>query len=294
MSKLNDELLGEVYDVLQYSKRTIKLYQNKGSVDLIDCSPRLCPIGRKMGYSAARAARTSYGSGLKTPKQDQGLVNYLVRNYHTSPLEFMSFTFKITCPIFVARQIMRHRMASVNEVSARYTVLKPKFFIPPFDGLRINNKLNKQSSGGSIKDEKEQKEIIDIYVNSYNEIYKNYEKLLELKVARELARSILPVGIFTEFYITMNVNNFLKFLKLRMADDCQYETRIVADAMFNLAYPLCPTVFDAWKCYSMESLMLSEKEISAIKNRTDTLENGSKGEQTEYDNKLNMLKSEVA
>jgi thymidylate synthase (FAD) len=229
-------------DILVDVKKEILLYENKGGVLLVDCSPRICPEGRKLDFAAVRAARTSYGSGLKTIEEDTKLVKYLVSHDHTSPLEFITFTFKITCPIFVARQIMRHRTASINEISARYTKMKDVFFIP--DKIRMNITKNKQSSDGEITEEKREK-IIDIYENMYKLIYKNYEELLSLGVCREQARAILPVGLFTEFYITMNMNNLLKFLKLRMASDAQYETQLVAKAMYELTYPLCPNIYDA-------------------------------------------------
>lgn len=276
-------------DVLDGKCKRVSLYNEKGGVTLVDCSPRLVPAGRGVDFAAARAARTSYGSELKSKVQDERLVRYLVRNFHTSPLEFISFTFKIECPIFVSRQIMRHRTTSINEISARYTVLNKRFFVPERDNIRINNKHNKQSSGSSIN-EKDKDRVLSMFEASYKHSYDTYQNMLELGVAREIARSVLPVGIFTEFYLTMNLNNLFKFLRLRVAEDCQYETRIVAKAMMELVEPLCPCAFKAWREYSLHSMSLGKHEIEAIKNREKDLnKEASKGEKLTYHKKLQIL-----
>ena len=282
-----DQLLGEVYDILKDMKhRDAKLYGGKGGVTLIDCNPRMCPKGRNLDYAAARAARTSYNSGLKGVKADEGLVRFLVRHKHTSPLEFISMTFLIKCPIFVARQIMRHRTASVNEVSARYTELPDVFYVPEKGDVRVNNTHNKQSSGGSVENEQK---AIEVFEKANEESYRRYQELLSLGVSREQARSVLPVGIFTQFYFTMNLNNLLKFLTLRKADDCQKETRVVADQMYEMMLELCPVVMNAWWDYHHASLSLTHPECVSIETGNPLSKHVSKGEKREFKDKLRRL-----
>ena len=259
---MEDTLLGKVYDILNGKERKVECYNGQGDVTLIDCYPRLCPEGRTLDFAAVRSARVSYGSGLKSVKADEGLVRYLIQNRHTSPLEFAGFTFKVTCPLFVARQIMRHRTTSINEISARYTVLPNTIFKVTKEGLRMNIVENKQSSAGQIGDEKAE-EALALFKKVEETSYESYEKLLKLGVAREVARSVLPVGIFTEFYITMNLNNFLKFLSLRLPEDCQKETREVAEAMFCLAQPLSPVVFNTFRD-GLEGMFLGKSEVESI------------------------------
>jgi thymidylate synthase (FAD) len=168
-------------------------------------------------------------------------------------------------------------------------VLDERFFVPERDNIRINNKHNKQSSGSSIE-EKDKDKVISMFEASYKHSYNTYQSMLELGVAREIARSVLPVGIFTEFYLTVNLNNLFKFLRLRVAEDCQYETRIVAKAMMNLVEPLCPCAFKAWREYSLNSISLGKHEIEAIKNKEKDLnKEASKGEQLSYHKKLQLL-----
>lgn len=230
---IHDELTGDCYDVLQGTNRY------KANVYLIDCSPRLCPVGRTMEYSIVRSARISVNAGLKTPEQDEKLVRYLIKNKHTSPLETVRFTFKIKCPIFVARQIMRHRTFSYNEISARYSVIQESCFVPPV--WKFNHPTNKQASGQEIED---QEELSDILKDSYIHSGKAYHELLKAGVSKELARLVLPVGTMTEFFMTGDLNNLLKFFELRCAEEAQEATRNIANAMRGLVTPLLPIVFD--------------------------------------------------
>lgn len=284
--KINTKYKKMQYDILADHDIHIDLYNDLGYVKLIDCMPRLCPLGRTLDFMAAKCARTSYASELKTIKEDEQLVNFLVREKHTSPLEFIRLVFLVKCPIFVARQIMRHRTGSYNEQSARYTEMKDEFFLP--DTNRKNNQYNKQSSGGTFT-KTQDVVILSMYEESYKAAMSSYKKLLSIGVCREQARSVLPVGTFTSFYVTYDMNNFLKFLTLRTAPDCQYETKIVADAMLNLARPLSPVIFKAWDLYYHNVISLNVNEVASIKLKSSELIEGSKGEKNAYKEKCEKL-----
>lgn len=266
---MEDQLIGKCYDVLDGKERRINIL-NHGYVSLVDCMPRLCPEGRTVEHAIVRAARTSYRGGLKSIKEDLGLLRYLIRNHHTSPLEFVRIVFKIKCPMFVARQIMRHRTTSINEVSARYTELPDEFYVP--EAFRVQHIHNKQSSGEEFKDEN----LNSLYEKSCRESYDTYLKLLKSGVAREIARSVLPVGIYTEFYLTLDLNNLFKFLTLRTAEDCQYETRQVAQSMLDLTILVAPDAVQAWYDYT-KVIKFNRRELSG--------EPLSKGEQNEFEKK---------
>ena len=282
----------KMYDILDDVETLVECYDGKGSVSLVDCTPRLCPEGRDISFAAARSARVSYGASLKTPAQDRSLVRYLILNNHTSPLEFISFTFRIKCPIFVARHIMRHRTTSINEVSARYTILDDNYF--SLSDVRVNNKTNKQGSGSSLPVE-ESIEAKRIHEESCKQSMEAYDKLLKMGVARELARTVLPCGTFTEFYLNINLNNLLKFLSLRMAEDAQEETREVACAMFSLCSPLSNTIFDTYANTKRGIFLTRDEAISIRKNSTTLVVGNGKGgkkEHEEYIRKLDSLNIE--
>src|SRR5271168_4925912 len=107
-----------------------------GLVALLDVMPRFAPVGKTADFAIVQAARVSYGEGTKQVNEDQGLIRYLARHRHTTPFEMVEFKFHHVMPIFVARQWIRHRTANVNEYSARYSVVKDRFYRPSLDGLR--------------------------------------------------------------------------------------------------------------------------------------------------------------
>ena len=158
----------------------------------------------KMGTdsSIVRAARTSYADGTKAVRSDQQLINYLWKNDHTGPFEFVEFVFHCKMPIFVARQWIRHRTASVNEMSARYSILKDEFFVPA--DLRGQSKKNKQVAEGErnpeMKNPHDEQGLIEMIDDHMIASYDIYELLLKHDVGRELARVTLPTAIYTEWY----------------------------------------------------------------------------------------------
>ncbi|SPN79005.1 Thymidylate synthase ThyX [Brazilian cedratvirus IHUMI] len=215
-----------------------------GHVKLLDVMPRL--VERSIEDAIVRSARTSFASGLKSKEQDSKLVRYLLKNRHTSPLESVKFTFHLRCPVFTARQIIRHRTANINEFSMRYARVQGRYKpIADPEGIRMQCSLNKQSSTEASSEKLDQlyplmyqtEELLD-------QIQENYEKMLALGCAKEVARFCLPMSSWTELIFTIDLNNFLKFLSLRMDSHAQKEIRDVAEGMWKLTKDLMPTVRD--------------------------------------------------
>lgn len=224
---------------------------DKGYVKLIDHmgnDDRIC-----------EAARTSTNSD---GKDNKGLIDYLVRNAHTSPLEFVVFTFKIKCPIFVFRHIVRHRMASINEVSGRYSVLKDEFWFPGPVNVRKQSKKNMQMTNERLI------ENADIFCEDLKDFsYKannKYKKFIENGVCREQARTILPVNIYTKFYWKIDLHNLLHFLKLRNDKHAQEETREFAKAISRFVNEIVPFAFNSFDEHVMNSTNLSKTESQVL------------------------------
>src|SRR3990167_5309308 len=164
--------------------------------------------------SIVRAARVSYGQGIKTIEEDKKLINFLIRERHTSPLEQVTFTFHVKAPLFVFRQWHRHRTWSYNEVSARYTEMKDEFYIPETTRITKQDKKNKQGSTNEQISEAET--AVEMIRRNSDESYLIYQDLLNMGVARELARTVLPVNLYSEMFATVNLHNLMHFLKLRL------------------------------------------------------------------------------
>lgn len=184
----------------------------------------------------ASCARVSFSSDKKK-RSDQDLIRFLFRNGHLSPFEMAEMVFSIECPIFVARQILRHRTASVSEISGRHNQSYfRKFYLP--NKFRYQSIQNKQKSEGEFSNEQLRSELISFYSSSF-ELYQN---LLKNGVARELARIVLPLSTYTKFVWKMDLRNLMNFLKERMASEAQHEIRYVAKKIFGYVEQLFPTV----------------------------------------------------
>lgn len=192
---------------------------------------------------AANSARVSFGGTAKGEERDKILIKYLLEHSHYSPFEHCYFQFHIKCPIFVARQWMRHRWCSYNEISARYTEVKEEFYTP--EKFRIQDKTNRQGSFESP--DLDNKKLLDIYEKAIDQSYKAYKQLLEQGVAREMARMILPVGQYTEFYWSVNARSLLNFLSLRCDDHAQKEIKDYADAMAEIFKEKMPWTYEAFE-----------------------------------------------
>lgn len=234
-----------------------------GYVELVDIMPRIVPKGRTGDVALVQGARVSYGdSDLRSEKADKGLVEYLVEHYHTSPLEMAEVKFICCCPLFVFNQLVRHRTASVNCVSRRYTEIPDDAFFTP--ELRVQDDLNKQGS----KEEKVSPDLREAYDHMYrqaNATYTLYKTCVDNGVAKEVARGAMPQNIMTSFVWKMDLHNFLKMVRLRVHHTAQKEIRELAEAMYELVKPKFPIACGAFEKFWLNSMSLSAQEIEMIK-----------------------------
>lgn len=200
--------------------------------------------------SVVRAARVSYDAAWRAG-EDQGsdarLINYLWKNAHTSPFEAVTLTFEVKAPIFVFRQWHRHRTWSYNELSARYRPLPEEFYLPDPALIGEQSKDNKQArivSGGNLVQREREVERLKLVCQ---DAFRIYEQLLEAGWPRELARSVLPVNTYSQMFATVDLLNLLKFLTLRVHEHAQYEIRVYAEAMRELAREIAPVCIEAWE-----------------------------------------------
>ncbi|NPA80501.1 MAG: FAD-dependent thymidylate synthase [Thermotogae bacterium] len=193
--------------------------------------------------AVVQAARVSVGQGLKTPEKDRRLINYLMKHEHGTPFEHAVFKFHVKTPIFVSREWFRHRIASYNEISQRYTEVKDEFYVP--HALRKPTKGNKQASDFAPFPDEER--LIGSIEEAYAKAYEVYRNLLREGVARELARIVLPLGIYTQFYWTVNARSLMNFLRLREAPDAQWEIRQYAKVILRIFKEKMPWTAEAWE-----------------------------------------------
>lgn len=215
--------------------------------------------------SIVQAARVSYGAGTKKVHEDRGLIRYLIRHQHWTPVEMVEFKFHVKIPVFVARQWIRHRTANVNEVSARYTEMKDEMYLPPLQHISAQSKDNKQGRELQSFPEDVANDIQAIIKESNERQYDVYQKLLELGVARELARTVLPVGHYTEWYWKIDLRNLMNFLALRLDPHAQWEIRVYAEAMAEIVKQVVPIAWEAFEDYILHSSHLSRYETEIVK-----------------------------
>lgn len=191
---------------------------------------------------AVESARVSFGSVSKGEAADRKLIEYLLEHGHFSPFEHSVFQFHVKCPIFVARQWMRHRIASYNEISARYTEVHDEFYFP--SEFRAQDRSNRQGSlPSSSLDQAKMKEIYDRAIKS---AYASYKELLDAGAAREMARMVLPVAQYTEFHWTINARSLLNFINLRADSHAQFEIRRYAEAIQGMFREKMPWTWEAY------------------------------------------------
>ncbi len=218
--------------------------------------------------SIVEAARVSYGKDTKKSRDDAGLISYLVENKHTTPLEMVEFKFHIKMPMFIARQMMRHRTANVNEYSARYSVMEKDFYIPEANRIMGQDNVNKQGSAGELSEIDKAEFLQHLYANC-NSAYESYERALKIGVSRELARMMLPANIYTQFYWKIDLHNLLHFLKLRNHSHAQWEIQEYARAIEDYVSKICPIAYQAYQKFNKDSLTLTHKELIGLKNNVD-------------------------
>ncbi|MFC1626034.1 FAD-dependent thymidylate synthase [Patescibacteria group bacterium] len=215
-----------------------------------------------------QAARVSYGEGTRKVSQTGGLIRYLASHSHTSPFEMVEFKFHAKMPIFVARQWVRHRTASLNEYSARYSVLKNEFYVPKSSAISVQSLDNKQGRGNSVNSTIAKK-IKDRLSKHYKASNGFYQWLLDENdgpgLARELARITLPLAVYTQWYWKIDLHNLLHFLKLRMDKHAQLEIREYANAIATIVKDAVPFTWEAFNDYKLEALSLNRLEKDVLK-----------------------------
>ena len=225
---------------------TVKLLDH-GYLRLVDCMPREEERPRYPGITAAdarvidaaRVSNVGITDEERSQLKNERLINYLMEHEHHTPFEHVHFTFAAKMPIFVARQWVRHRAASINEISARYAKLPCEFYVPATDRMQAQSTSNKQGSGAVLPAELANGLRDDIR-DSSQRAYTHYENILSDGLSRELARMVLPTNFYTEWYWSANLRMVLHFLGLRCDPHVQYEMRVYADAMFEMVNDIAP------------------------------------------------------
>jgi thymidylate synthase (FAD) len=247
-----------------------------------------------MGDDAAivQAARVSYGAGTKHVQNDEGLIRYLMRHWHSTPFEMCEIKLHVKLPVFVARQWIRHRTANVNEYSARYSILDREFYIPAPEHLAAQSTVNNQGRG-AVLEGAEAARVLDLLKSDSNRAYDHYEEMLSQEgqqgLARELARMNLPANIYTQWYWKVDLHNLFHFLRLRADPHAQYEIRVYAEAIAETVKDWLPLAYAAFEDYRMGGVTLSAKAVAVLKRRlagevVEQAESGmSKGEWREFE-----------
>jgi len=240
--------------MLETPDNTIKCL-DKGFVRLVD----------SMGGDDAivQAARVSYGKGTSKTSQDRGLIRYLMRHRHTTPFEMVEFKYHCKMPIFVARQWVRHRTANINEYSLRYSEARDEFYMPDPEHIQFQSSLNKQGRMGEVPPELKQK-VQQYFKEISDRSFEIYSELNKAGVARELARSILPVNLYTEWYWKNDLHNLLHFVGLRSDSHAQYEIRVFSDAMAESVKKVAPFAWEAYQDYVVKGMRFSRVEQSLL------------------------------
>jgi thymidylate synthase (FAD) len=213
----------------------------------------------------ATAARTSYRDFVDahSDQQNVDLVDYLIRKQHATPIEFASATFYMIMPIFVARQLVRHRTASINEESLRYIEAREEFWVPSVEECKTQSTTNKQgSSSNLVEDPAYCQEQIS---NSAWSDHAVYESLLSTGLSREVSRTVLPLGTYTAWYWKANLRNVFHLLQLRLDEHAQVQCRVYAQAMLEMLKPYFPKTIEAWENHVLNAVTFSADEWKAVK-----------------------------
>jgi thymidylate synthase (FAD) len=246
-----------------------------------------------MGDDAAicQAARVSYGRGTKSVSNDEGLIRYLMRHWHSTPFEMCEIKLHVKLPVFVARQWIRHRTANVNEYSARYSILDREFYIPAPDALAAQSTTNNQGRGAALEGE-EADRVLRLLRDDAMRCYDHYEEMIsgegQQGLARELARMNLPANIYTQWYWKTDLHNLLHFLRLRADAHAQYEIRVYAEAICKIVTDWVPAAYKAFADYRMGGVTLSATALDCVRRMlageevTQDTSGMSKGEWREF------------
>lgn len=276
VEKLNPETMEETFTTRRATSPALEklLYEpipvlDHGFIRVVDY----------MGDDAAivQAARVSYGKGTKQVNQDKGLINYLMRHWHSTPFEMCEIKFHIKLPIFVARQWIRHRTANVNEYSARYSIMDKEFYIPSPEMIAPQSKQNNQGRSDLQLSPAESARVLEILKGDSEQVYAHYEELMNATnegtvidmeksgIARELARMNLTLNYYTQWYWKIDLHNLMHFLMLRADPHAQYEIRVYADAMIEVLKAWCPFAYEAFVEHRLHGTRLSRSGMAVVK-----------------------------
>jgi len=223
-----------------------------------------------MGDDAAicQAARVSYGRGTKSVSNDEGLIRYLMRHWHSTPFEMCEIKLHVKLPIFVARQWIRHRTANVNEYSARYSILDREFYIPAPEQLAAQSATNNQGRGDALEGA-EADRVLRYLRDDAMRAFDHYEEMISTDdqqgLARELARMNLPANTYTQWYWKVDLHNLLHFLRLRADSHAQFEIRVYADAICEMVADWVPFAYKAFEDYRMGGAQLSSTALDCVR-----------------------------
>ena len=245
-----EEILGRYYPVLDHG--FVSLIDYMGSDDAVE-----------------QAARVSYGAGTRKVSETRGLVRYLRRHRHTTPSEMVEFKFHCAMPMFVARQWVRHRTASINELSARYSLMPLLFYTPEEQHFALQSQSNKQGREGGASAEV-YREAVERWKALRASSGGAYAWMLEEDVAREIARIDLPVSTYTQWYWKIDLHNLLHFLALRVDPRAQWEIQEFARAIAGMVKRVAPLSYEAWVDYDLESRPLTRAERVVLSRLVDT------------------------
>ncbi|MDR0569425.1 MAG: FAD-dependent thymidylate synthase [Spirochaetaceae bacterium] len=216
-----------------------------------------------------QAARVSYGSGTKSYREDAGLIDYLLRNRHTSPFEQVALTFHVKLPIFVARQWVRHRTARLNEISGRYSVLKDDFYAPERGDIAFQSSDNKQGRSGQEVSPELAEKVLSSLAEEQKRAYQAYTGLIGQGIARELARIHLPLSVYTEMYWQIDLHNLFHFLELRLHPHAQKEIRRYAEVLLDIVRRVAPRCVESFERHILGGLVFSREEAAELRRRLE-------------------------
>ena len=252
---LAEEILGRYFPVLDH-----------GFVSLVDY----------MGTDACieRAARVSYGFGTRKSSQTRGLLRYLRRHAHTTPSEMVELKFHCCMPMFVARQWIRHRTASVNEYSGRYSLMPMLFYTPSADQLQKQSQRNNQGRSGQVVESEQYDAALAHFQRVREASQTAYEWLTGEDIARELARIDLPLSTYTQWYWKIDLHNLLHFLTLRVDPHAQWEIQAYGQVMAGMLKRVAPLSYEAWIDFDVCGARLSRMELDALRTLVSLDANG--------------------
>ncbi|PSK87186.1 thymidylate synthase (FAD) [Limimaricola soesokkakensis] len=271
---LTPEQSAEIEDLRATPRQTLRAVSEGAEKHLYKAHPVLdhgfVRMIDYMGDDAAicQAARVSYGRGTKSVQNDEGLIRYLMRHWHSTPFEMCELKLHVKLPVFVARQWIRHRTANVNEYSARYSILDREFYIPRAEDLAAQSAQNNQGRG-DVLGEEESARVLDWLREDAHRAYDHYEQMIsddgQQGLARELARMNLPANIYTQWYWKVDLHNLFHFLRLRADSHAQYEIRVYADAICEMVRDWVPAAYRAFEEYRLGGVTLSASGVECLR-----------------------------